>query len=206
MAKAKAENSTSDEIWFNDAVVLLTDGCGSTEFAERLLTGGLRGGRVPWSHMREDGTRIKGDDAFWNCKTVYLDVCRAENMAGYAPLIAGDNLDDIPDTVYGIKVSCAAVLALLPSMAQQRPKRKYKPARRVGRPPDYERDAITGLAEDYVRNNGLPRTQVLLREKVTDACRNHKPRTIEVPGETVLKEIVSSVWRRFAAKSRKVGN
>jgi hypothetical protein len=209
MAKAKAENSTSDEIWFNDAVVLLTDGCGSTEFAEQLLIrglrGDLRGDRVPWSHMREDGTRIEGDAAFWNCKTAYLVVRRVENKAFYDPLTDVD-LDDIPATVYGIRVSRAAALALLPSTSQQRQKRKRKPARLVGRPPDYEHDAIAGLAEDYVRNNGLPRTQALLREKVADACRNHKPRTIEVPGETVLKEIVGLVWRRLATKSRKVGN
>ena len=86
------------------------------------------------------------------------------------------------------------------------PKRKRKPAGLVGRPRDYEHGAIAGLAEDYIRNNGLPRTQTLLREKVADACRNHKPRTIEVPSETVLKEITRPVWWRFATKRRKVRN
>jgi hypothetical protein len=206
MAKAKADNSTSDEIWFNDAVALLADGCGSIEFAEQLLIRGLRDDCVPWSHMREDGTRIKGDDAFWNRKTAYLTISRAENKAGYAPLIAA-GLDDIPDTVYGTKVSRAAALALLPSMSQQRQKRKRKPARRVGRPRDYEHDAIAGLTADYIHNNGLPRTQALLCEKVADACRDHKPHSIEVPSPTLLKDIVRPVWRAAKRqKSRKVGN
>jgi hypothetical protein len=88
-------------------------------------------------------------------------------------------------------------------------KSKRKKRRPIGRPRDYDRDAIAGVTEDYIRDKGLPRTQALLREKVIDACCNHKPRTIEVPGEYLLKEITRPIYKRYkrlSAKGRKVGN
>ena len=200
MAKAKAENSTSDEIWFNDAVALLADGCGSTEPAERLLIRGLQNHLVPWSRIREDGTRVEGDVAFWSYKGAYLDVRRVENKASYCPLIEGACDVPSPSTIYGIKVSRAAALALLPAVAKKPTKAgKRKSTKPVGRPPDYDRDAIASVAENYIRDNGCPRTQVRLREKVEDACDAARPRIV-VPAPTLFKDIVRPIWHRHRSK------
>jgi hypothetical protein len=78
--------------------------------------------------------------------------------------------------------------------------------RPIGRPRDYDHAGIAGLTEKYIQDHGLPRTQALLREKVADVCRGHKPHSIEVPGDTVFKDIVRPIWRRHRLKSRKVAN
>jgi hypothetical protein len=113
VAKAKPEPSTSDEAWFNEVVLLLAERCGSIEDAQDRLVRGLQGG-VPWSHLGEDGIRREGDAAYWNCKAGFLQINRLENSAFYDPLIASDDLSDIPASVVGIKVNRLAVLALVP--------------------------------------------------------------------------------------------
>lgn len=197
MAEAGAKNSTSDEIWFSDGVALLASHCGSAEFAEQLLVGGLENDRVPWSHMRSDGTLVKNDTTFWHCKKVHRDINRVENRAWYSPLVASDGLDDVPEPVFAIKVSRAATLALLPSQPQKRKRPKGH-----GRPREYDHAAIARVTEDYISENGLPKTQALLREKVENGCREE---SISVPGDTLLKKITSPIWRHHR-KSRKVAN
>ena len=120
MARAAPE-STGDEIWFNDAVTLLAERrCGSVEVAEQVLVRGLKGvGRVPvpWSHMREDGSRVAGDTAFFN--SPFLTIIRAENRAydaGLMPPVTPAPPDAL-DSAVAIKVSRAAALALVPDAA-----------------------------------------------------------------------------------------
>jgi hypothetical protein len=112
MAKATFK-SIGDEIWFNDAVNEMADRCGSATVAEKLLVGGLKDGRVPWSHMLPDGTRVVGDAAFWN--GFLLTVDRAENGACLGaptgPIAPGS--PGVPARVVGIKVSRKAALALV---------------------------------------------------------------------------------------------
>jgi hypothetical protein len=132
MAKAVRNTSTDDEIWFNEVVKLLADSCGSIPFAEQLLIEGLKRG-VPWSHMRKDGTRVKGNSVFWDCKTHPLHVIREENRAYYGVLIAADDLSSVPDGVFAIKVSRSAALALVfpppPKHSRNRKSRKSRRSR-----------------------------------------------------------------------------
>jgi hypothetical protein len=120
MAKAKAENNTSDEIWFSEAVALLAEQLGGAgKLAEDLLVKGLGADLVPWTGARADGTRFTGDAAFWNHHDTPLNIDK--NSAWYSPLIAHDKLSELPDTTYAIKVSRTAALALLPLKSTPEP-------------------------------------------------------------------------------------
>jgi hypothetical protein len=127
-AKADAENTPADEIWYSEAVALLAARCGgAVDFAERQLLKGLKEG-MPWSHLQKDGTRVKEDTAFWQ-QTGFLRINRLENSAGYADFIVGTVFwpsggraghfepatSDLPVDVFGIKVSRTAALALIPA-------------------------------------------------------------------------------------------
>jgi hypothetical protein len=106
---------STEEIWFNDAVMLLAERSGeSADYAQELLVKGLEDGCVSWSHMK-DGIRVKGDTAFWRHRQVelFLEIDRAKNLAMYAPPIAGPP-SDVPSIVRDIKVTRWAALALLP--------------------------------------------------------------------------------------------
>jgi hypothetical protein len=115
MAQAADKTSTADEIWFSNAVALLADDCGgSVTLAQQRLIKGLRDGVVPWSGMRKDGSRFKGDTAFWNCKEP-LKINRAENRAYYITFMPDVDYSHVPDEVFAIKVSRRSVLALIPA-------------------------------------------------------------------------------------------
>jgi hypothetical protein len=132
-AKAGTENTTDDEIWYSEAVELLAARCGGVKDAEQRLLAGLKDGRIPWSHLQKDGTRCKGDAVFWGSKAGILNVNRAENSVGYTELIIGTFVwqgnsppyieptvtPDLPDDVFGIKVSRTATLALVPVTAAE---------------------------------------------------------------------------------------
>jgi hypothetical protein len=134
MARAAPE-STGDEIWFNDAVTLLAERCGSSSMptfvlnrsvffldgralrpptvAERVLVWGIKAHRVPWFHTLEDGTCVAGNDAFFD--DLWVVIVRAENRAFISapmPSVAPDS-SSVPTEVLDIKVSRAAVLALV---------------------------------------------------------------------------------------------
>jgi hypothetical protein len=112
VAKAKSKSSTGDEIWFNDAVQLLADRCGSADDAQKRLVAGLKTD-MPYSHLLSDGIRVKGDAAFWKFSAP-LDIHRTENRASHLMLVAAAD-PDWPAPIAGIKVSRAAALALVPA-------------------------------------------------------------------------------------------
>jgi hypothetical protein len=130
MAKAGPKTSTSDEIWLSEAAALLAEHLGgSAKLAHQLLVNGLRAGRVPWSHMRSDGTRVDGNAAFWQDHgdgASRLDVDWPDNSARHCLIMVfpGINLPDLPAAVHAIKVSRKAVLALLPSVPLSPPVRR----------------------------------------------------------------------------------
>src|SRR5262249_40380263 len=114
MATKAGDKSTDDEIWFNGAVMLLANCCGSAAVAEELLIKGMKAGNVPWAHMLEDGTRVKGDAKFWN--SFFLTIDRAENRASIGAPVAPITPDppDMLAKAVAIKVSRVAALALVP--------------------------------------------------------------------------------------------
>jgi hypothetical protein len=73
-------------------------------------------------------------------------------------------------------------------------KKDRKRRRPRGAPREYDRDAIRAVAEDYIKNNGCPRSNRLLCEKLPDLC---KTRHIFVPEERWLQHIVSPVFKRL---------
>jgi hypothetical protein len=183
MARAAPE-STGDEIWYNDAVTLLAERCGgAADFAEQLLVKGLADDLVPWSHMRKDGTRVRGDDAFWKHKRHLLVINQAENRAHYAPLIATADLSDVPESVFAIKVSRAAVLRLVPGS-----KRKPGP----GVEPTYDHAAFIAAA-NRVLERGKPDTKTLFYEKVRDELRG-KTKLPPEDDDSTLRRVVGPLW------------
>jgi hypothetical protein len=93
---------------------------------------------------------------------------------------------------------------IAPRWAAKKARAKKKPKKPLGRPRDYDYQGITKLTEGYIRDHGCPQTAALLREKVEDVCRDHKPRSIVVPPDTTFKKIVNPIWRRHHGKSQKV--
>jgi len=90
---------------------------------------------------------------------------------------------------YNIRVADKVVLPLLPARA---PGQQNKRQKRIGRPPDVEREKIATLARDYITAHGLPRSANLLIEKVRDLC---PPAKVTAPSDTVMKEIVGPVHK-----------
>ena len=83
------------------------------------------------------------------------------------------------------------------------PETKEKP-RAVGRPPDYPVEIIRQIARDYITVYGLPQSQAMLREKVSDECERNG---FDVPGETRLKQLVDPIYKeRARARGHKVTN
>ena len=181
MAKA-APKSIGDEIWFNDAVMLLAERCGSVAVAEKLLIEGLKAG-VPWSHMLPDGTRVVGDAVFWNSR--FLDINRTENQASIGDPIAPKHRIP-PDTLTradAIKVSRKAALALVRGSTR-------KPGPGTERTYDY--DAFTAAA-DRVLARGRPDT----KQVYFDQVRAEVPTGKKLPPEddnTTLNRIVGHLW------------
>jgi hypothetical protein len=166
-AKAKAKVSTPPRpkvgdkpaVWYSEAVTLLADRCGSADYAEHLLIAGLRDGDVLWSYLREDGTRVEGDAAFWQDNYV-LVINRAESRAFHSALIEGGD-DPFPREIFAIWVERAAVLALLPG-----PKRKPGP----GRERTYDHAAIQAAAA-RVDNRGSFDSRTVYLDQLREELR-----------------------------------
>ena len=108
-----------------------------------------------------------------------------------------------PDTSpeYGGRASAIAayeVEFLVPAAAlpAQRARRKKK-TKPKGAPREYDHEAVRQAAENYIKDNGLPRSNELLMEKVEDALGPKAPK------KTWLKKLISPIFKREDAKRKK---
>jgi hypothetical protein len=162
MAKADRKPNTSDEIWFNDAVQLLADRCGSVNDAERRLVVGMKTERVSWSRLLADGTRVPGDPAFWKQgKGGYLAFIRAENRIFHVvPPSYFFHHSAAPAPAAGVKVSRSAVLALVPAESTEAVLAPSPPAPSVKQKPS---DWLRTAKRAFPRRRGEMKTDYAAR-------------------------------------------
>lgn len=79
-------------------------------------------------------------------------------------------------------------------------KKKQKKSAPVGRPPEYDVKAICKIAEDYMKDNGVPDKLAWLCEKVGDRAEGH----LKLPERSRLNQILSPVWNDAKKKAKKV--
>jgi hypothetical protein len=75
-------------------------------------------------------------------------------------------------------------------------KKKRKKSAPVGRPHEYNVPAICKIAEDYMKDHGVPDKLAWLCEKVRDRAEGH----LKLPERARLNQILSPVWKRAKKK------
>jgi hypothetical protein len=187
----KKKPPTPTWITLADALVLVLRCFISEPYAKKWLLEQLAAERLRWR-----AKAIDPPDELFNWRNASADW--AQSAASKAIILGMQGAMGVSYVwAYGIEIAKEDLPET--SLPGRRRSRRKRP---VGRPRDYEHDKIAGIAESYIATYGLPRTQALLIEKTEDGC---KAARVQVPGETVLKEIVSGVWRKHK-QSRKVGN
>jgi hypothetical protein len=206
MAKADRHHSMGRTISLADARALLARTYQSIGLVEKKLLKALEEGRVHESRIREDGTRVEGDAAWWRSEVpgyaTKLYVNWSENSArhGYLVMFSGDGrkYPALPEPAYAIMLSLDDVLALLPTVADAAGEVGRRSGRR-GREREYAYEPIQEVARDAIKR-GVDDLKSTFFDRVRHECGERRPRIRTPDDDRTMGRIVGAIYD--AAKAR----